>query len=138
MKVSISKHTYVPLPRPGTEQENSNLTKDYSQSSMNRFKSSSSKISHHISPPSITLHISNIPLKTSEETLREIFGQYATVKEFKFFPKKEADKKRMALIQFESISDSVNCLVHLHNQKLSDSIEERNIQVSFSNKLNIK
>lgn len=59
MRVTMSKHQTVQLPREG--QEDQGLTKDYSSSPLHRFKKPGSKNFQNIFPPSATLHLSNIP-----------------------------------------------------------------------------
>lgn len=59
IRVTLSKHTTVQLPREGHEDQG--LTKDYSNSPLHRFKKPGSKNYSNIFPPSATLHLSNIP-----------------------------------------------------------------------------
>lgn len=59
IRVTVSKHTTVQLPREG--QEDQGLTKDFSNSPLHRFKKPGSKNYSNIFPPSATLHLSNIP-----------------------------------------------------------------------------
>lgn len=66
--------------------EASNLTKDYTGSALHRYKVAGSKNFQHITHPSAVLHISNLPQGTTEEQLRQIFGDYGAVIGFKFFP----------------------------------------------------
>ncbi len=62
IRVTISKHQTVQLPREG--QEDQGLTKDFSGSPLHRFKKPGSKNFQNIFPPSATLHLSNIPWVT--------------------------------------------------------------------------
>uniref|UniRef100_A0A3Q2EH95 Polypyrimidine tract binding protein 1 n=1 Tax=Cyprinodon variegatus TaxID=28743 RepID=A0A3Q2EH95_CYPVA len=59
LRITLSKHTSVQLPREGHEDQG--LTKDYSNSPLHRFKKPGSKNYSNIFPPSATLHLSNIP-----------------------------------------------------------------------------
>uniref|UniRef100_F6YXS8 Polypyrimidine tract-binding protein 1 n=1 Tax=Xenopus tropicalis TaxID=8364 RepID=F6YXS8_XENTR len=59
LRITVSKHQTVQLPREG--QEDQGLTKDYSTSPLHRFKKPGSKNFQNIFPPSATLHLSNIP-----------------------------------------------------------------------------
>ncbi|MEE6487558.1 hypothetical protein FKM82_014936 [Ascaphus truei] len=59
VRITVSKHQTVQLPREG--QEDQGLTKDYSNSPLHRFKKPGSKNFQNIFPPSATLHLSNIP-----------------------------------------------------------------------------
>ncbi|KAE8277675.1 Polypyrimidine tract-binding protein 1 [Larimichthys crocea] len=58
LRITLSKHTSVQLPREGHEDQG--LTKDYSNSPLHRFKKPGSKNYSNIFPPA-TLHLSNIP-----------------------------------------------------------------------------
>lgn len=59
IRITLSKHQTVQLPREG--QETHGLTKDYGNSPLHRFKKPGSKNFQNIFPPSATLHLSNIP-----------------------------------------------------------------------------
>lgn len=59
IRIALSKHQMVQLPREG--QEDQGLTKDYGSSPLHRFKKPGSKNFQNIFPPSATLHLSNIP-----------------------------------------------------------------------------
>lgn len=83
LKVTQSKHAVVQMPREG--QQDAQLTKDYTSSSLHRFKKPNSKNHHNIYPPSATLHLSNIPPNVGEQNLRELFGEFGTIINFKFF-----------------------------------------------------
>ncbi|KAL0277871.1 UNVERIFIED_CONTAM: hypothetical protein PYX00_004998 [Menopon gallinae] len=124
INVMPSKHMLVQLPKDG--QPDAGLTKDYSNSSLHRFKKPGSKNYQNIYPPSSTLHLSNIPPTVSEEDIKEAFEKAGfQVKGFKFFP---ADRK-MALLQLESVDDAVIALIKMHNYQLSES---NHLRVSFS------
>ena len=124
MRVMPSKHTQVQLPKEG--QPDAGLTKDYSSSSLHRFKKPGSKNYSNIYPPSATLHLSNIPSSVEEEDLRSAFANIGLqVQAFKFFPK----DRKMALVQLATVEDSVIGLIKLHNYQLS---ETSHLRVSFS------
>lgn len=61
IRVTLSKHPVVQLPRGGAGQEEQALTRDFSGSALHRFKKPGSKNFNNIFPPSATLHLSNIP-----------------------------------------------------------------------------
>jgi len=126
IQVNFSRHSSISLPRAGSEQESSHLTKDYTGSPLHRYKVAGSKNFQHITAPSPVLHLSNLPQNATEELITDIFSQYGNVASFKFFEK----DKRMALVQMENLSDAVECLVMLHNYRIG----ETNIRVSFSQK----
>ncbi|XP_065338911.1 polypyrimidine tract-binding protein 3 isoform X8 [Cloeon dipterum] len=124
IRVMPSKHQSVQLPKEG--QPDAGLTKDYTNSSLHRFKKPGSKNYQNIYPPSATLHLSNIPQQMTEETIKDAFTNAGfTVKAFKFFPK----DRKMALIQMQSIEDAVMALIKMHNYQLSES---NHLRVSFS------
>ncbi|XP_077394702.1 polypyrimidine tract-binding protein 1-like isoform X2 [Festucalex cinctus] len=124
IRVTVSKHTTVQLPREG--QEDQGLTKDYSNSPLHRFKKPGSKNYSNIFPPSATLHLSNIPPAVVEEDLKRLFASSgATVKAFKFFQ----NDRKMALIQMTSVEEAIECLIEFHNHDLG---ENHHLRVSFS------
>lgn len=123
MRVSRSKHDNVNMPK--SEDEGRELTKDYSNSPLHRFKKPGSKNFQNIFPPIRTLHLSNIPESVSEEELQEMFSENGTISNFRFFPK----DRRMALLQLSSIEEAMICLIKLHNKKLNES---SHLRVSFA------
>uniref|UniRef100_A0A8C7M196 Polypyrimidine tract binding protein 1a n=1 Tax=Oncorhynchus mykiss TaxID=8022 RepID=A0A8C7M196_ONCMY len=124
LRVSMSKHTTVQLPREGHEDQG--LTKDYATSPLHRFKKPGSKNYNNIYPPSGTLHLSNIPPAVGEEDLKALFSSSgASVTAFKFFQK----DRKMALIQMSSVEEAVESLIEFHNHDLG---ENHHLRVSFS------
>uniref|UniRef100_A0A8C6TLA8 Polypyrimidine tract-binding protein 1 n=1 Tax=Neogobius melanostomus TaxID=47308 RepID=A0A8C6TLA8_9GOBI len=115
MRVTLSKHTTVQLPREGHEDQG--LTKDFSNSPLHRFKKPVSKLNAVLPPfsPSVM-----------EDDLKRLFGSSgATVKAFKFFQK----DRKMALIQMGSVEEAIECLIEFHNHDLG---ENHHLRVSFS------
>ncbi|KAK6325390.1 hypothetical protein J4Q44_G00047320 [Coregonus suidteri] len=105
LRVSMSKHTTVQLPR-----EEAWLQKNY----------------NNIYPPSGTLHLSNIPPAVGEDDLKALFSSSgASVTAFKFFQK----DRKMALIQMSSVEEAVESLIEFHNHDLGDN---HHLRVSFS------
>lgn len=124
MRVSRSKHDNVNMPK--AEDEGKELTKEYVNSPLHRFKKPGSKNFKNIFPPICTLHLSNIPESVSEEDIKEMFTEYGgAINNFRFFPK----DRRMALIQLSSIEEALICLIKLHNKKLNES---SHLRVSFA------
>ncbi|MGH0133583.1 UNVERIFIED_CONTAM: hypothetical protein FKN15_030895, partial [Acipenser sinensis] len=124
IRVTLSKHQTVQLPREG--QEDQGLTKDFSNSPLHRFKKPGSKNFQNIFPPSATLHLSNIPPSVVEDDLRVLFMSCgAAVKAFKFFQK----DRKMALIQMGSVEEAIQSLIEFHNHDLG---ENHHLRVSFS------
>uniref|UniRef100_A0A4W4FFZ6 Polypyrimidine tract binding protein 3 n=1 Tax=Electrophorus electricus TaxID=8005 RepID=A0A4W4FFZ6_ELEEL len=124
IRVAISKHQTVQLPREG--QEDQGLTKDFSGSPLHRFKKPGSKNFQNIFPPSATLHLSNIPPSIADDMLKNLFSSSGyNVKAFKFFQK----DRKMALIQLGSVEEAIQALIDLHNHDLG---ENHHLRVSFS------
>ncbi|XP_013874631.1 polypyrimidine tract-binding protein 1 isoform X1 [Austrofundulus limnaeus] len=124
LRITLSKHTSVQLPREGHEDQG--LTKDYSSSPLHRFKKPGSKNYSNIFPPSATLHLSNIPPSVVEDDLTRLFSSSgAVVKAFKFFQKDH----KMALIQMSSVEEAIESLIQFHNHDLG---ENHHLRVSFS------
>ncbi|XP_005155995.1 polypyrimidine tract-binding protein 1b isoform X1 [Danio rerio] len=124
LRITLSKHTTVQMPREGHEDQG--LTKDYSNSPLHRFKKPGSKNYSNIFPPSSTLHLSNIPPSVVEDDLKLLFGSSgALVKNFKFFQK----DRKMALIQMSSVEEAIESLIQFHNHDLG---ENHHLRVSFS------
>ncbi|XP_045432777.1 polypyrimidine tract-binding protein 1 isoform X2 [Pipistrellus kuhlii] len=124
VRITLSKHQNVQLPREG--QEDQGLTKDYGNSPLHRFKKPFSKNFQNIFPPSATLHLSNIPPSITEDDLKMLFSSNGgIVKGFKFFQK----DRKMALIQMGSVEEAIQALIDLHNHDLG---ENHHLRVSFS------
>jgi polypyrimidine tract-binding protein 2 len=123
IKVAPSKHAVVQMPKEG--QPDAGLTKDYTNSPLHRFKKPNSKNHHNIFPPSATLHLSNIPPTTEEDSLKDLFIEHGEVVAFKFFQK----DRKMALIQMSTIEEAVHALIALHNFELANA---SHLRVSFT------
>ncbi|XP_053558809.1 polypyrimidine tract-binding protein 1 isoform X2 [Bombina bombina] len=124
LRITVSKHQTVQLPREG--QEDQGLTKDYGSSPLHRFKKPGSKNFQNIFPPSATLHLSNIPPAIGEDDLKILFSNDSySVKGFKFFQK----DRKMALIQMGSVEEAIEALIELHNHDMG---ENHHLRVSFS------
>jgi len=137
IRVTLSKHTTVQLPRDGLDDQG--LTKDFANSPLHRFKKPGSKNFQNIFPPSATMHLSNIPENVGEDDLRLLFSNAGgTVKAFKFFqtrpPKgdtqssNERDRK-MALLQMSTVEEAIQVLIDLHNYDMGSG---HRLKVSFS------
>ncbi|KAF7649160.1 hypothetical protein LDENG_00145830 [Lucifuga dentata] len=126
IRVTLSKHPAVQLPRGGAGQNEQELTRDFSGSALHRFKKPGSKNFNNIFPPSATLHLSNIPSSVSEDVLRDLFSSSGfTVKAFKFFQK----DRKMALMQLASVEEAIEALIALHDHQLDHN---QHLRVSFS------
>ncbi|XP_065904564.1 polypyrimidine tract-binding protein 2-like [Dysidea avara] len=123
LHLSMSKYSSVQMPRDGSSEVG--LTKDYSDSSLHRFRRPGSKNLHHIHAPTEVLHISNIPSDTDEDELRKLFDEHGTVVNFKFFE----SNRRMALVEMSTVEESVTALIAVHNYSISPSAH---LRVSFT------
>ena len=124
LKVNPSIQEAIHLPNKGKLV--TGLTKDFANSELHRFKKPRSK-NYKICPPSTTLYLSNILCRISEKTLLEVIRREVrpeAVTAFKFFP----NDRRMALISFATLDDSVMALIKLHNYQLTST----NLKISFS------
>eukprot|EP00741_Cyanophora_paradoxa_P024078 tig00021726_g23253.t1 len=128
VKVSLSKHREVSLPKPGQpDYEHQHLTKDFSSSTLHRFKQPGSKNYSNICPPSAGLHVSNIATGATEEEIKGLFARHGRIVSFRFM-KCVGSEKRMALLTMDSLSAAVVALIHTHNARIGDL----NLRVSFS------
>lgn len=129
IRINQSKHRTIQMPKDGLPE--AHLTRDYSGSHLHRFRKTHSKNHHNIYPPSTTLHLSNIAGDTDEREMRELLSQYGSIRDFKFLPGKDRDRKdrKMALVQMETIEEAVIALINLHDYQLA---ETAHLRVSFS------
>ncbi|KAK3732590.1 hypothetical protein QZH41_016071, partial [Actinostola sp. cb2023] len=104
MKVTMSKHSSVSLPKDG---EDNNLTKDFNNSPLHRFKKPGSKNFQNIFPPSKMLHLSNIPEGVTEEELTALFREAGEVTDFRFLPK----DRKMAHLSMSSTEEAIYALI---------------------------
>ncbi|XP_009874690.1 PREDICTED: polypyrimidine tract-binding protein 3-like [Apaloderma vittatum] len=124
LRAAISKYQVVQLPREG--QEDSNLTKDYTNSTLHRFKKLGTRNIKNIFPPSAVLQLSNIPPSVTVDHLKNLLtNMKLTVKAFRFFP----NDSTMILTQLGSVEEGVHALIELHNYDLG---ENHHLRVSFS------
>jgi len=122
LKLRLSKFQKVNMPKEGAD--TFNLTKEYLNSPLHRYRKSGSKNYLNIYEPCDVLHLSNIPEGKSEEEIKSIFEKHGTVKQFKFFK-----DTKMALIKVDSIEEAIHCLIKTHNHRMSAN---QHLRVSFS------
>lgn len=123
MKLKLSKYQKVNLPKDKS-QDTHNLTEDYSNHHLHRFRKQGSKNYQNIYQPSDVLHLSNIPEGTAETVITDLFKPHGNVVQFKFFK-----DPKMALIKMGSIEEAIACLIKTHNHKMSPN---QHLRVSFS------
>eukprot|EP01094_Clydonella_sp_ATCC50884_P019089 TRINITY_DN365_c0_g1_i1.p1 TRINITY_DN365_c0_g1~~TRINITY_DN365_c0_g1_i1.p1 ORF type:complete len:508 (+),score=192.92 TRINITY_DN365_c0_g1_i1:219-1742(+) len=123
LRVNFSKVENINMPR-SEDQEGLNLTKDYTNSPLHRFKMPGSKNFQHITQPSSALHLSSLPEESTEEELRTLFGNFGTVANFRFFE----NHKHMAVLEMGSVEEAIEALIGMHNYQIGD----HHMKVSFS------
>ncbi|KAH8864088.1 Polypyrimidine tract-binding protein 1 [Schistosoma japonicum] len=122
MKIAVSRHNIVQLPKEDTE---NGLTKDYTNSLLHRFRKPNSKNFQNIYPPSHVLHLSNIPPSVTENDIRVLFATKGfEVTGFRFMK-----DNKMALVQLETVDLAIQSLIELHNSQLT---ENSHLRISFS------
>ncbi|CAH8656048.1 unnamed protein product [Schistosoma haematobium] len=106
MKIAVSRHNIVQLPKEDTE---NGLTKDYTNSLLHRFRKPNSKNFQNIYPPSHVLHLSNIPPSVTENDIRVLFATKGfEVTGFRFMK-----DNKMALVQLETVDLAIQSLIIL-------------------------
>jgi len=126
LAINISKHGEVALSRE-SDPLSVNLTKDYTNSPIHRFRNRETRATKNIHPPSQVLHVSNLPDIAHDDELRKMFGEeQGTEPLVQFF----LNSKNMAYVKMASVHDAVLALIRLHNFRFGDKY----IRVSFSGK----
>uniref|UniRef100_A0A3Q2Y2R0 Polypyrimidine tract binding protein 2b n=1 Tax=Hippocampus comes TaxID=109280 RepID=A0A3Q2Y2R0_HIPCM len=124
MRVTLSKHQTVALPREGLDDQL--LTKDFSGSPLHRFKKPGSKNFQNIFPPSATLHLSNIRHITESCRLNTVSVRLVLTSRCAPFSSRD---RKMALIQMSSVEEAIQTLMDLHNYDMGGN---HHLKVSFS------
>jgi len=119
IRVVPSKHNQIQMPK---EDSDAGLTKDFTNSQHHRFKRSNNK--NYIFPPTSVLHLYNVNV-LEEDEIKNMFSQYGTVQNFKFFN----NDRKMALVEMTNEEEATHALMGLHNYQLGDSLH---LRVSFS------
>ncbi|KAG7219011.1 hypothetical protein INR49_005911 [Caranx melampygus] len=106
IRVTLSKHPVVQLPRGGAGQEEQALTRDFSGSALHRFKKPGSK---NLTTFSLRLRRCTCPT-SPPRSLR-------------------TKDRKMALMQLASVEEAIEALIHLHDHQLDHN---QHLRVSFS------
>lgn len=122
LDVNYSHFSYISPPSPQTQD---GKTQDYSNNPLNRFLKAGSKNFQHISPPSKTLHVSNLPNGMAQEPLVAHLSQHAPVSSARLF---DSSNRRQALVQFDSIEHAAETLCLFHDSVL----QGQHIRLAFS------
>ncbi|EGD75917.1 polypyrimidine tract-binding protein 1 isoform d [Salpingoeca rosetta] len=121
LRLVLSKFPEVALPR---NDEEAQLTKDYSKSKIHRFKSQESY--KHIHPPCPVLHLSRLPAEANDVYVTQLFVTHGfQPKRVHMFP----EDKKMAFVELNSVQEAAEALVALHNKMLGDNLY---LRVAFS------
>ncbi|EGC40483.1 hypothetical protein DICPUDRAFT_85687 [Dictyostelium purpureum] len=107
----------------------SEKTKDYSKSTLNRFLNSQ-PYGKNAYKPSSTLHFLNVPLHYSEKQLSDVFAKNGTHYPIhvKFFPTKPESTKHLGLLEFQDTRSATEALMDLNNYK----VEGNPLKLSFT------
>jgi len=136
--VTYSKHPYIAEGRPGQgeeqQQQDQQLTKDYTSSQCNRFVKQHVMSYKHIYPPSSVLYFSNVSPTATEQTLLDHFTSLhiKTPNKVKLFPPPttpQASPKKTGLFEFSSIEDAAMAVFTSNNVRL----EGHTLKLAFSN-----
>jgi RNA recognition motif-containing protein len=123
--ISFGKQAFI---QPTAESDpNKGQCKDYTDSTLHRFKHHDSRNSKNIHPPSAVLHVSNLPQEIDEKFLGNLFKETETPNpQIQFF----ATDRRMAYVCMTNVHDGIMALVRCHNH----NAYSRGLRVSFSHK----
>lgn len=126
LRISISKFPEIALPR-NEDQLSMNLTKDFTDSPVHRFRHRGVRATKNIFPPSQVLHASNIYDSASEDDLRKLFAEFSSQSPVIQFFKKD---RKMAYVKLGSVDEAVVALMKLHNTKVGGQF----LRLSFTGK----
>jgi len=130
-KIYVSYSIYMEVQMPKPTDEAQDLTKDFSDSPLHRFRKPNPKIRDNVYGPSPCLHLSNIPADVTEEELREMFLNVGTITNFRFLASDRQDR-RMALLEFTNTSSAICGLVQFHNKEFEREGGRQYLRISFS------
>lgn len=127
ISVIVSKNKEI-TPPPAVPKFQNDTTRDYTDSPLHRFSRPGNRNERHVSAPSTSLHVSNLPDEANPDDLKLFFATGESEESKVVSVKLFGDKKRMAFVNFTSVTDAINALMRYHNAKYGD----RNIKISFS------
>lgn len=123
ISVQLSKHSEVSVAPANGKFAVSELTQDYTESKLHRFKIPGSKNERHVCGPSSQLYVSNLPADTTDEELVALFENHGCTQASLF-----GKNKNMAFIHFTTVEEAVVALMTCHNAKFKD----KHIRLTFS------
>eukprot|EP01006_Ploeotia_vitrea_P058493 TRINITY_DN69538_c0_g1_i1.p1 TRINITY_DN69538_c0_g1~~TRINITY_DN69538_c0_g1_i1.p1 ORF type:complete len:267 (+),score=23.36 TRINITY_DN69538_c0_g1_i1:2-802(+) len=110
-------------------------TKDYTNSPHHRYaKGMPYKHMSHLSPPSVSLYISNVHPVMDEQQLADLFAEHASINRVMLFPPidraPDDRQRRMGIVETTEVEGAVTCLIALHNYQ----IQGQWMKINFSDK----
>lgn len=132
LQVVTSKYPQIQLNKAGGEEESAELSQDFSQSKLHRFRNRADLRKQ--APPAQVLHLSNLPPSATEATLKELFTitlpdeHEAVVPQIHMFTDSNKEKSNMAFVVMPTIQHAAHALICLHNYQLAGKY----LRVSFS------
>ncbi|KAL5251194.1 hypothetical protein ACHWQZ_G016787 [Mnemiopsis leidyi] len=130
-KIYVSYSIYMEVQMPKPTDEAQDLTKDFSDSPLHRFRKPNQKVRENVYGPSPCLHLSNIPAEVTEEELKKMFESCGTIVNFRFLTSERPDKQ-MALLEFTNTSSAIGGLVQFHNKEFVTEAGRQYLRISFS------
>ncbi|KAK3043899.1 hypothetical protein RJ639_000598, partial [Escallonia herrerae] len=115
LEVNYSKHPQI----TGAD------TREYLNSSLNRFNRNAAKNYRYCCSPTKMIHLSTLPQDVTEEEIVAHLDEHGTIISTKLF---DMNGKKQALVQFESEEQATGALVCKHASSLGGSV----IRISFS------
>lgn len=116
LEVNFSKH---PIITQGAD------THEYINSNLNRFNRNAAKNYRYCCSPTKMIHLSTLPQDVTEEEILSHLEEHGTILNTKLF---EMNRKKQALVMFETEEQATEALVCKHASSLGGSI----IRISFS------
>lgn len=130
-KIYVSYSIYMEVQMPKPTDEAQDLTKDFSDSPLHRFRKPNQKVRENVYGPSPCLHLSNIPAEVTEEELKKMFESCGTIVNFRFLTSERPDKQ-MSLLEFTNTSSAICGLVQFHNKEFITDAGRQYLRISFS------
>jgi heterogeneous nuclear ribonucleoprotein L len=128
-KDKLIKESRDPLP---PLEDGSPSMKNYMNNHNNRFRQGANK--SRLVPPTSTLHFFNAPASINEEQLRQIcVDNGATAPErIVVFPIKEGQKSSLGLMEWPSVHEAAQALVHINSVVIKDATTNQPYHVKFA------
>lgn len=132
LQISFSKNMEVKMPLPVQMQsEDVEGSKKTVQFNMRDQRYGTDEMQRYIKgacKPTKTAFIANLSLGVTEEELRDIISASGNVVKVRIKSHKESAKTQLALVEMETIDQTILCVMNLHNTLVRD----RSIKIAFS------